>query len=262
MGFYVFSTFIPYYGLCILIGIVCAFFMCYFLCKKEKLDTDDLIIICAYLIAFGFLGAKILYILVSLKSIDFKFVFKSMKTFNLFISSGFVFYGGLIGGFFSLLFVKRIHKINVNNYISILVPGVCIAHGFGRIGCSLAGCCHGKITQNNHFYFMYKKSIAAPNNVKLFPVQGIEAFCIILLGMVCFAFVLKRKKINVTSLYIFVYSILRFILEFFRGDTERGFIFFLSTSQIISIAGVFFGLASLLLSKNKKKQPCCFLDNQ
>lgn len=224
--------------------------MCYLLCKKEKQDTDNLIIICAYLIAFGFLGAKILYIFVSFRSIDFRIVFKSMKSFNLFISSGFVFYGGLIGGLFAMFFVKKIHKIEVRDYVQILVPGVCIAHGFGRIGCSLAGCCHGKITNNPHFYFMYKNSIAAPNNVKLFPVQGIEAFCVLLLGMICFYLVLKRKKINVAALYILAYSILRFILEFFRGDTERGFIFFLSTSQVISLVGIIFVITALIFSNH------------
>ena len=254
MGFYVFSTFIPYYGLCILIGIVCAFFMCYFLSKKEKQDTDDLIVICAYLIAFGFLGAKVLYVLVSLQSIDFRFVFKNMKTFNFFISSGFVFYGGVIGGLFALLFVKKIHKIEVRNYVPILVPGLCIAHSFGRIGCSLAGCCHGKITNNKHFYYMYSNSLVAPNNVKLIPVQGIEAFCVFLLGIVCFILVLKRKKINVLFLYILVYSVLRFILEFFRGDSERGGLLFFSTSQIISLVGMIFVLFSVFLSRYKKTQ--------
>ena len=239
MGFYILGTFIPYYGFCIVIGLVCAFLLCYFLCKKKNLNTDDFIIICAYLIAFGFFGAKVLYILVSLKKLDYRIIFKSMKNFNYFISSGFVFYGGVIGGAFALLFVKKIHKIDVKSYIPVIVPGLCIAHAFGRIGCSLAGCCHGKLTTGN-LYFRYSNSIAAPNNVKLFPVQGIEAFFVFLIGITCFIIVLKNLKFNVLYLYISVYAILRFILEFFRGDAERGFFFFLSTSQIISIFGLLF----------------------
>lgn len=107
MGFKLFGTFIPYYGFFILIGIVCAGLLGYFLCKKLSLNIDDFIIICAYLLAFGFTGAKLLYIAVSYYNIDFYSVFSSLENFNLFFSSGFVFYGGLIGGFLALFFVKK-----------------------------------------------------------------------------------------------------------------------------------------------------------
>ena len=111
MGFKLFGTFIPYYGFFILIGIVCAFTSGYFLCKKLPLNIDDYIIICAYLVSFGFVGAKILYILISINNIDFHSVFSSVENFNNFFNSGFVFYGGLIGGFLALFLVKKIHKI-------------------------------------------------------------------------------------------------------------------------------------------------------
>ena len=235
MGFYIFGTFISYYGLCIVIGLVCAFLIGYYLCKKTNLNTDDFILICAYLIAFGFLGAKILYILVSFKTSDFRLVFKSVKTFSYYISSGFVFYGGVIGGLFALFLVKKIHKLDVCEYCKVIVPCLCIAHSFGRIGCSLAGCCHGRIT-TGRIYFLYKHSIAAPNNVKLYPIQGIEAISVFIIGIVCTLLVLRRAKVKVEYLYMLSYAMLRFILEFFRGDQERGFFLIFSTSQIISLA--------------------------
>lgn len=248
MGFSIFGAFIPYYGFCIAIGIVCAFLVSYYLCKKKENDTDKLLIICAYLVAFGFLGAKVLYIIVSFKSIDFKFVFKSMKNFDYFISSGFVFYGGIVGGIFALVFAQKVHKINVKTYIHCIVPGLCVAHVFGRLGCSLAGCCYGKITEGP-LYFQYTKSMIAPHNVKLFPVQGIEAVCVLILGIVCFLFVLNNSKIKVEVLYLLSYSLLRFILEFFRGDNERGFFLIFSTSQIISIIIFILVIANSCLKK-------------
>ncbi len=253
MGFFVLGTFIPYYGLCIVIGIFCAYLVAYFLCRRNNLNKDDLTIICAYLIAFGFLGAKILYIIVSFKKIDFNYIFRNMKNFNYFISSGFVFYGGIIGGFIALFFVKKVHTIDTKEYIPILIPGLCISHSFGRIGCSLAGCCHGIVTDNTFLYFKYSKSIVAPNNIKLFPVQGIEAFFVFIIGIVCFILVLRKSKINVGYLYILSYSILRFILEFFRGDKERGFLFLFSTSQIISIIGISIVLSIFLQSRIKQR---------
>lgn len=253
MGFYIFGTFISYYGLCIVIGLVCAFLIGYYLCKKTNLNTDDFILICAYLISFGFLGAKILYILVSFKTTDFRLVLKSVKTFNYYISSGFVFYGGVIGGLFALFLVKKIHKLDVYEYCKVIVPCLCIAHSFGRIGCSLAGCCHGRIT-TGRIYFLYKHSIAAPNNVKLFPIQGIEAISVFIIGIVCTILVLRRAKVKVEYLYMISYAMLRFILEFFRGDQERGFFLIFSTSQIISIAIIIVVSLIALFNLKHKKQ--------
>ena len=234
MGFELFGTFIPYYGFCIAIGIVCASILGYFLCKKTSSNIDDFIIIAAYMGIFGFLGAKILYILVSLKSINIKLAFSSLENFNLLMNSGFVFYGGLLGGLLALPFVKKVHKIDPAPHLKCFAPCLGIAHCCGRIGCSLAGCCYGVQTRLA-FHFTYKKSIIAPNGVSLFPVQGIEAALIFVLTVACIILVLKKSKIRVELLYLFTYSIIRFTLEFFRGDAERGKLFFLSTSQIISI---------------------------
>lgn len=258
MGFSIFGTFIPYYGFFILIGIVCATTLGFFLCKKLNLSTDDFIILIAYLISFGFLGAKILYILISIKKIDFSQVFKNLEAFNNFIASGFVFYGGLIGGFFALLFIHKIHKIDLKDYIKILAPSLCLAHAFGRIGCSFAGCCYGKPT-TFPLFFEYSKSIVAPNGIKLFPVQGIESFFLFILAFLLLILLLKNHSCPVHLIYIATYSILRFILEFFRGDAERGKLFFLSTSQIISLilflgVGFYFFKNYRLYFKNSQKK--------
>ena len=249
LGFSIFGTFIPYYGFFILLGIVCACSLGFFLCKKLNLNTDDFIIIAAYLFAFGFAGAKILYILVSIKYIDFSEVFKSLESFNNFLGSGFVFYGGLLGGLLALLFVQKVHKIKMNSYIRILAPSLSLAHAFGRIGCSFAGCCYGKAT-NLPLYFEYSESIVAPNGIKLFPVQGIESFCLFILTIILVILILKNHSCSTHLIYILTYSVLRFILEFFRGDAERGKLFFLSTSQIISLI-LFFGVIFCFFCNHK-----------
>lgn len=234
MGFNLFGIFIPYYGFCILIGFVCAFLVGSILCKNFSLDINDFIIIYAYLLAFGFIGAKLLYIAVSFRSINFKLLFSSLENFKFFLNSGFVFFGGVITGFSGLLFIEKVHKINIKQFYKIIIPCLGIAHTFGRIGCLLAGCCYGTMT-NNHFHIIYRNSIIAPNNVRLIPVQGIEALCIFLLTVVCITIIFKQKNFKIEFLYLSCYSIIRFILEFFRGDSERGKIFLLSTSQIISL---------------------------
>lgn len=234
MGFFLFGTFIPYYGFCIVVGIGCAFLLGYFLCKKLSLNVDDFILLDAYMVAFGFLGAKLLYIVVSFRTIDFSLVFHSLANFNAFVASGFVFYGGLLGGLAALPLVKKMHHLDVSAYILVLVPCLSLAHAFGRVGCSLAGCCYGKITDGN-LYFLYHKSAVAPNDVRLFPVQGIESSCLVILTVIFTFLVLRNHFRKVHVVYIVSYSVIRFFLEFFRGDAERGIFGFLSTSQIVSL---------------------------
>lgn len=234
MSFNLFGLSIPYYGFFILLGIVCASVLLFFLSKTTLLDFDNCILVAAYFIAFGFVGAKIIFFIVSWNDIDWKLVFSNSKYLNMVMASGFVFYGGFLGGLCAILFIKKIHKIEIMPYLQIFSPCVALVHAFGRIGCSFAGCCYG-IPVSSDFCFIYNESIAAPNNVRLFPVQGVESFFLFIFAIVFTILVLKKSNIKITVLYIFMYSILRFVLEFFRGDSERGFIGVLSTSQMISL---------------------------
>ena len=56
---------------------------------------------------------------------------------------GFVFYGGLLGGLFGIYLGGKILKIPVWEYAQNTIPVIPLAHGFGRLGCLMAGCCYG-----------------------------------------------------------------------------------------------------------------------
>lgn len=163
-----------------------------------------------------------------------------------------MFYGGLIGGFLALFFVKKIHKIQIKEYIKILAPSLALAHAFGRIGCSFAGCCYGKET-GGKIFFEYNDSLIAPNGIHLFPVQAVESLSLFCLCIILVFLLLKNNKTNTHILYIIYYSIVRFILEFFRGDVERGIFKCFSTSQIISIM-LFVSVISYLIMNKIKNQ--------
>lgn len=214
--------------------MISSFLTAYLLCKKNRLSTDNLFIIYAYVISFGFIGAKLLYVIVRFSYIDFKYVFESMEHFMEFLSAGFVFYGGLIAGFLSLFLVQKIHSIKIKDYINILTISLSIAHSFGRIGCLMTGCCYGKETAGP-LYIIYGNYSAAPSGIRLIPVQAFEAALIAILFLILLIIFLKNRDFTNWPLYFISYSVIRFILEFFRGDVERGKFGFLSTSQIISI---------------------------
>ena len=236
MGFYVFGKFVSYYGLCISLGIICAFFISYWICKKFNLDFNDFLMVSGVISIFSIFGAKIFYFLVSLKSIDINSL-TNIKYLSYLMNSGFVFYGGLIGGLISIPLIKKFLKINTKSYISIIITMVPLIHSFGRIGCYLVGCCHG-IVYNSRFSKVYKNSLFAPNNLPLFPVQLVESFFNFLIFLILIFYLLKdkdRKGEKSLEIYLVLYSFLRFFLEFYRGDLIRGKIFLISTSQMVSL---------------------------
>lgn len=234
MGFEVWGKFIPFYGFFIALGIVFASILLIYLCRKTQTDLNNCIIIAAIFIAAGFTSAKLLYLIVSADQIKWNVFFTDINYFNQVLSSGFVFYGGLIGALLVIPSLQKFKSIEFKVCLPVICPCVSLIHGFGRIGCAFAGCCYGKPAISN-FHIMYQNSAVAPNGIPLIPIQLIEAFFLFIITAFLLAMVLNGKERLIAPFYIFSYSVLRFILEFFRGDIERGFLGTFSTSQIISL---------------------------
>ena len=110
----------------------------------------------------------------------------------------------------------------------------------GRFGCFFAGCCYGKpttlpwgITFTDPFA---AANVGTPLGVHLHPTQLYEAGAevLILLGLLLTEKKGKRYPGRTFWLYILLYAVSRFIIEYFRGD-ERGTVGIFSTSQFISL---------------------------
>ena len=101
-----------------------------------------------------------------------------------------------------------------------------------RLGCFAAGCCHGI---SHPFGIAFERSISAPNNIPLIPVQLFEAFANLLIFAALWIYTKKEKHwLYIAALYAFLYAFVRFLLEFLRGDAVRGTVFGFPTSQVIS----------------------------
>ncbi len=163
-------------------------------------------------------------------------------------NAGLVFYGGLIGGVSAYLVGLRLFYKNQNNLslINSFAVALPLFHFFGRLGCLFAGCCYGK-EFHGHFHINYIRNGVLTEN---FPVQALEST--LELGIFCFLLIMfvtslknpdqSKNNKNLIIYYFLVYSIGRFILEFFRGDPNRGFFGILSFSQIISIGLFLFSI--------------------
>ena len=162
-------------------------------------------------------------------------------------------YGGIIGGILSGWIYCRVKKLKFLSYFDLMMPSIALAQGFGRIGCFLAGCCYGKET-SGPLSVTFTNSDFAPNNVALIPTQ-IYSSILDFGHFFLLLYIARHKKADgqVAACYLIFYSIGRFVLEFFRGDLERGSVGNLSTSQFISIFTVLAGMLTWFLAEKMNK---------
>jgi phosphatidylglycerol:prolipoprotein diacylglycerol transferase len=250
LGFYIGRLFVAYYGLMIIMGIVVATLVGWYQVKRYRKSMDDFVIIVATAGLFGIIGAKLLSLLQMIDEIDFSRL-SELSYLNSVMSGGFVFYGGLIGGLLGFLFCSRVLRLPVADYVKIAIPCLPIVHGFGRIGCALVGCCYGR-PYDGIGAIVYEQSHFAPNHHQLFPVQAMEAFLNLMIAAVLLVAINKFAVKRVLELYLIIYAVMRFILEFFRfDDVERGGWGPFSTSQYISIFIVIGVCMTVIIDRHK-----------
>lgn len=247
----IFGFEIATYGLCIFIGLIVGLiFAIKYFAKFNNIKKDDVIYSTCYaVIGVGF-GAKLLYLLTNIS-----FLIENYKSLNWTVieqlfRGGFVFYGGLIGGVLGIFIYSKQFKISFKNLLLTLLPIVPLIHSIGRIGCFLAGCCYG-IEYSGFGHVIFQNTLLAPTNIPLFPTQIIESICNLIIFIVLIVTYKKYAGTYKTiTLYCILYSMVRFTLEFFRGDLIRGSWLNLSTSQWISIVVFLLGIY-LYNRKNK-----------
>ena len=247
------------YGIITLIGIFTAgVFFCRQI-KKAGKDDNDAIIFLLWVGLGVFLGGTVLYSLTNIENYALLGKAHNLSAFLYVIRiiyGGSVFYGGLIGGALVGLLVIRIKKWDQALYTDLSALFVPLFHSIARIGCFLGGCCYG-IECEFGFTAHGNELSPAVNDISRFPVQLLESAGNLIIFAFLFHLYRKKKMVgHLFCLYLGLYAVLRFCVEFLRGDEVRGFVVgWLSTSQFISIFGALIALGGLVsYSKKKKKE--------
>ncbi len=246
-----FGTEIALYGILFFFGIGVAVILGMCLIKKREIPLFDFACAAVYAMIGAIVGAKLLFIIVSWQEIV-----ALQLSFEAILKGGFVFYGGLIGGALGLFIYGKQFKIDMKDYIDVCATVLPLGHAFGRLGCFCAGCCYG-IPYDGIGSFVYTEPTNAftPVGVPLLPIQLIEALCLLILFEVLLLIFDKSKQKGLPALvYMIAYAVLRFVLEFFRGDIERGVLLGLSASQWISIGLLAIAFVVLWRKKILKKR--------
>lgn len=231
------------YGLMIALGFLLCVIMGMYRAKRLKLNPEAILDIALIGLVVGFAGAKLLYIIVEFPT----FLKDPMRVVG---SEGFVVYGGIIAGVLSAIVYCRRKKLVFLDYFDLAAPSIALAQGVGRIGCLLAGCCYGRET-TCPIGIVFPEGSLAPAGVKLIPTQILSSAGDLLIVVILLLFHKRAKhRGDVGALYMMLYGVGRFVIEFFRFD-DRGGVGVLSTSQLIS---VFIVIGAVLLFMSNRRR--------
>lgn len=244
---------IPSYGLMVFLGLI-AFVITTIIIfekveKKPKQVTNRILLIAVPGFAILVFSAFV-----------FNSIFHSIEEGRLFIG-GITWLGGVIGGFPAMIFL--IHKFSPLTkgeplaVFELLMPGIVLAHAFGRVGCFLGGCCYGGVTDSVLGVRFPAESAAAMQypsvdgaSLPVVPTQLFEAVFDLLFFLIIIL-LFKRVKGHIFEMYAFAYGTFRFFIEFIRGDDRGGTGIFLSPSQVMSIVLIAGGILVLLYKREK-----------
>lgn len=169
-------------------------------------------------------------------------------------NGGLVFYGGVLAAIaVSVVYLKR-YGIPFLPVADASALGIILGLVFGRIGCTLAGCCFGKPTTLPWGIVFTTPGSLAPLHVSLHPTQPAEALASLSIFLVLY---FTRKRFTTAGVLFWTmltsYGVARFLLEFLRDD-PRGFVGAFSESQIVSIVLVGYSLVSIAWAKRRNSR--------
>lgn len=240
------------YGLAILAGVVLAYWYFTVNSRPYGLTSDKVSEMFLWCIFGVFVGGKLFFFLEK----PGHYLSHPGDFFSNF-GSGFVFYGSFLFTVPILIWWFRKNKLPVWDMFDLIGIGGALVHGFGKIGCFMAGCCHGKICHNHWgVVFNHPQTHAEPVGIPLYPTQLWDSA--IIFGAVIFMMWLKKRKSFSGQLFLIYglwYAVGRFLTENYRGDEERGYLFggALSHSQFIALL-VFISCAVIYFWRYRKSR--------
>jgi len=263
------------YGFLLAVAFVAGLLLMARLASRDGLDRQKVYDLGLWVLAASLIGSKDLMVIAEW---DVYYRDNPRQIFTLdFFRSGGVYYGGFIGAVIASVIVMRYYKLPWWRTADSFAPGIILGQAIGRLGCFSAGCCWGKPTTGwygVHFSDKGHEITGVPTiaehlsdpiqerawaerlgglfePLNLHPTQLYEAGAALLI-LVVLLLIHRRRRFEgqVILAYAMLYSVARFIIEYWRDD-PRGEIFGLSTSQFIAII-LFVGALATFIYRLRK----------
>lgn len=257
------------YGLLLALAFVIGVLLAQREARRRGQEAERIGDLAFWILVAALAGSMVLYVLLNLEEFSgARFFgdppFQSVPRFLLVWRVGLVFYGGFIGAVLAAVVYMRRHGMPFLAYADTIIPSVAFGHFLGRLGCFAAGCCWGSLADphlpwaarfppRSNVYEAFAANPAygagffSPDRLTtapLHPVQLYEAFGELAIFLVLVVLVRPRKRFHgqVLATWLVVYSLLRGVLELFRGDLARQTWAGLNSGQWTSVAILAAGL--------------------
>jgi len=248
--------FLHTYGLLVALAFLTALWMTGKLARRAGLDYDAVLNLGIYCALAAIAGAKLMMFVVDIPY----YVQHPGEIFSLStLQAGGVFYGGLIAALATAFFYLRRKRLPPLKTADVFAPGIALGHAIGRLGCFSAGCCWGlpttlpwAVTFTNP---EANRLVGVPLGVAMHPTQLYESFAEFVIFAILYRAIRRpHYQGTVISLYLILYSVVRFLVEFVRFH-EQGNLWGgpLDTSQWISLG--LFALGAVYWARMRKRQP-------
>jgi phosphatidylglycerol:prolipoprotein diacylglycerol transferase len=208
--------------------------------RRQNIAPDIIFNLSFLVLVSGIIGARLFYVIENAG-----YYLKEPLEMVMLQRGGLSWFGGLIAGVISgVAYLKKKH-LAVYKILDLLAPFVALGQAIGRIGCLLNGCCFGKAAYKFGFYFKAREAFLIPTQI--------YSSLLLLLIFIILRFLQDKphKRGEIFLAYLFLYSLKRFFIEFWRADNPVIF-FGLTLFQLISIVIFVFSAVKLVLIKYSK----------
>ena len=244
------------YGLILSLSIILATGVAYFLAKQDGRWHNHIVDIGIYSGIAGIVGARLWDVFF------FDWAYYSHHLSEIFYvwQGGMAIQGGIVFGVGAGIIYARHHKIDILSLADIVAPAIILGQAIGRCANLLNGDAFGAPTGSN-FGIIYPETTLAYHTYGAQPLWPAEVwegqidFVIFALLLIFRAF--PHAKGQAFSLYIMLYSLARFGLEFLRGDYATPVFLSFTSAQTTSLVAfilalIFFIYCQITYSRQKK----------
>jgi len=234
------------YGVMAALGILFGSLILMKLAEREGLNTKDVADTAFWTVLAGVVGARVFFFLYNPEYLT------SWYRLFFFWEGGLVWYGGVLFGALTAVYFIKKRNIPFWKFADIVSIPLSVGLGFGRIGCTMAGCCYGKVCHSPFSIVFKDPHSAAPLGIPLCPTQPLSAAANFAIAGLLYLLYKKRRAPGETfGFYLILYGTFRFFIEFLRA-TPKELLGLFSNNQAISIIMVAVGTLILIHRRRLK----------
>lgn len=237
------------YGVLVATGFLLGLLLAARRARREGLNPALIGDLGVWVIIAGMLGAKLFHVVFFWD--EFLKAWREAGIASL--REGFVFYGGFIAACLTTIVFAWRRKVPLWQLADIMAPSVALGHVFGRLGCFFNGCCYGR-----HCYEAWAVNYPAGHAMRGIPVHPTQIYealgNLALFGWLTYRWPRKRFSGEIWWCYVLSYGLLRFAIEFWRGDYAVHYFGIFTLGHAVAAAMILIAIAALVIGRPRTPQ--------